>query len=89
MIPSPDINTVFQFFRNDPQPIKLEQIKKNYGDHGLAHVYLPSLIEDGFILADERGYRMSETAINAGIADAEEKIAGWKKRLEYLNSLKA
>ena len=89
MIPSPDINTVFYFFRTDPQPISLEQIKKNFGDPQLAHSYLPRLIRDGFILADERGYRMSETAINAGIADAEEKIKGWKGRIEYLNSLKA
>ena len=89
MIPSPDINTVFCFFRNDPQPISLEQIKKNFGDHGLAHMYLPRLIRDGFILQDERGYRMSETAINAGITDAEEKIKAWQERIEYLNSLKA
>ena len=88
MIPAPTMTTVFQFFRNDPQPLTLEQITANFKDAGLAEVYLRSLVSDGLILKDEKGYRMSAATIEAGIADAEERIRGWQKRLEHLKSLK-
>ena len=87
MIPAPTVFDVFRMFRNDPQPITDEQLKKNYGDSLLAHTYLPSLIEEGWILRNENGWYMSKKAIDAAIQNAEEKIEGWQKLIAHMQSL--
>ena len=87
MIPAPTVFDVFRMFRNDPQPITDEQLKKNYGDSLLAHTYLPGLVEEGWILRNENGWYMSKKAIDAAIQNAEEKIKGWQERIAHMQSL--